>query len=165
MPALARKQRRRAGGVGRVCCPTSGLNVTYGIDANQFAVNGPLNPDGIQARNLGYSASVTVNLPVWDWLATEHKVKQSEIRRDAAQVALTDTQRRMIAQLDEAYSEAAGGARSTGFAGPERGNRRREPAPDQAALHGGEATVLEVVDAQTAYVSCGKCARRRPRAL
>ena len=47
-------------------------------------------PDGTQARNLGYSASLTVNLPVWDWLASEHKVKQSEIRRDAAQVALSE---------------------------------------------------------------------------
>ena len=47
----------------------------------------PTAPTGV--RNLGYSASVTVNLPVWDWLASEHKVKQSEIRRDAAQVALS----------------------------------------------------------------------------
>ena len=52
-------------------------------------------------RNLGYSASVTLNIPVWDWLASEHKVKQSEIRRDATQVALTATQRQLIAQLDE----------------------------------------------------------------
>ena len=86
--------------------PNVGLNVTYGIDANQFAVNGPLTPGGLKARNLGYSTSVTVNLPVWDWLASENKVKQSQIRRDAAQVALTNTQRRLIAQLEEAYSEA-----------------------------------------------------------
>jgi outer membrane protein TolC len=43
--------------------PDLGLNVTYGIDAPQFAVNGP---DGV--RNLGYSASVTLDIPVWDWL-------------------------------------------------------------------------------------------------
>ena len=60
--------------------PDLGLNVTYGIDAPQFAVNGP-----DKVRNLGYSASVTLDIPVWDWLSTEHKVKQSEIRRDAAQ--------------------------------------------------------------------------------
>jgi len=34
-------------------------------------------------------------------------VKQSEIRRDADKVALTATQRRLIARLDEAFSEAA----------------------------------------------------------
>ena len=64
--------------------PSLGLNYTYGIDAPQFAVNGP-----DKVRNLGYSASVTLDIPVWDWLAMEHKVKQSEIRRDAAKVALT----------------------------------------------------------------------------
>ena len=45
--------------------------------------------NGIRVKNLGYSASVTLDIPVWDWLATEHKVKQSEIRRDVAKVALT----------------------------------------------------------------------------
>ena len=41
---------------GRLC-PRWGLNVIYGIDANQFAVNGPVTPGGVQARNLGYSTS------------------------------------------------------------------------------------------------------------
>ena len=82
--------------------PDLGLNVTYGIDAPQMAVNGP---DGV--RNLGYSAAVTLDIPVWDWLSTQHRVKQSEIRRDAAKVALSATQRQLIARLDEAYSEAA----------------------------------------------------------
>ena len=45
--------------------PSLGLNYSYGIDAPQFAVNGPDN-----VRNLGYSASVTLDIPVWDWLAT-----------------------------------------------------------------------------------------------
>ncbi len=65
-----------------------------------------MDPGGVKARNLGYSTTVTVNLPVWDWLSSEHKVKQSEIRRDVAKVALSNTQRQLIAQLDEAYSEA-----------------------------------------------------------
>ena len=82
--------------------PDLGLNVTYGIDAPQLAVNGP---DG--TRNLGYSASATLDIPVWDWLSTQHKVKQSEIRRDAAKVALSATQRRLIAELAEFYDEAA----------------------------------------------------------
>ena len=86
-------------------------------------------------------------------MSTEHKVKQSEIRRDAAQVALTNTQRQMIAQLEEAYSEAQSGARSACVARPERGDGGRKPAPDEACLPGGEATVLEVVDAESAYVT------------
>jgi outer membrane protein TolC len=128
--------------------PGLGLNFTYGIDAPQFAVNGP---DGV--RNLGYSASVTLDIPVWDWLSTEHKVKQSEIRRDAAKVALSATQRLLIARLDEAYAEAAG-------ARDQLASLDASVATAAESLHltklrytAGEATVLEVVDAQSAFVS------------
>jgi len=81
--------------------PDLGLNVTYGIDASQFAVNGPAG-----THNLGYSASVTLDIPVWDWFSAQHKVKQSEIRRNAVRVALNSTQSHLIAHLNEAYSEA-----------------------------------------------------------
>ncbi len=128
--------------------PNVGLNVTYGIDAPQFAVNGP---DGV--RNLGYSASVTVNVPVWDWLASEHKVKQSEIRRDAVQVALSATRRRLIAQLEEAYGEAQA-------ARDQLASLDQSAALAAESLHltklrysAGEATVLEVVDAENTYVT------------
>jgi outer membrane protein TolC len=128
--------------------PDLGLNVTYGIDAPQFAVHGP-----DHLHNLGYSASVTVDIPVWDWLSTQHKVKQSEIRRDAARVALTATQRQLIAQLDEAYSEAATArdqlaSLDLSVATAEEGLRLTKLRYSE-----GEATVLEVVDAQNAFVS------------
>ena len=57
--------------------PDLALNFTYGIDAAQFAVNGRDGP-----RNLGYSASATLDIPVWDWLSTQHRVRQSEILRE-----------------------------------------------------------------------------------
>ena len=133
--------------------PSIGLNVTYGIDANQFAVNGPLNPDGTQARNLGYSTSVTVNLPVWDWLSTEHKVKQSEIRRDAAQVALTNTQRQLIAQLEEVYSEARAALDQLGSLDQSVATAAESLRLTKLAYQGGDGTVLEVVDAESAYVA------------
>ena len=130
--------------------PSLGLNYTYGIDAPEFAVNGP-----DKVRNLGYSASVTVNIPVWDWLSTQHKVKQSEIRRDATKVALTATQRRLIARLDEAYSEAT--AARDQLASLDASVRTAEESLRLTKMRytGGEATVLEVVDAQTAFVTAG----------
>ena len=128
--------------------PDLGLNVTYGIDAPQFAVYGP-----DHARNLGYSASVTVNIPVWDWLSTEHKVKQSEIRRDAAQVALSATQRQLIAQLDEAYSEAATARDQLASLDASVATAAESLRLTKLRYSGGEATVLEVVDAQTAYLN------------
>jgi outer membrane protein TolC len=133
--------------------PSVGLSANYGIDANQFSVNGPLNPDGTQARNLGYSTTFTVNLPVWDWLASEHKVKQSEIRRDAAQVALTNAQRHMIAQLDEAYAEARTARDQLESLDDSVATAAESLRLTRLAYQGGEGTVLEVVDAETAYVT------------
>ena len=128
--------------------PNVGLNVTYGIDAPQFATNGP---DGV--RNLGYSASLTVNVPVWDWLASEHKVKQSEIRRDASQVALSATQRRLIAQLEEAYSESQAARDQLASLDLSAATAEESLRLTKLRYRGGEATVLEVVDAENAYVS------------
>jgi outer membrane protein TolC len=123
--------------------PDLGLNFTYGIDAVQFAVNGR---EGV--KNLGYSASATLDIPVWDWLSTQHRVRQSEILRDAAHTALTATQRRLIAQLDESYAEAA-----TSRDQLQSLDRSVQTATESLRLTrlrytAGEATVLEVVDAE-----------------
>jgi len=128
--------------------PDLGLNFTYGIDAPQFAVNGP---EGV--RNLGYSGSVTLDIPVWDWLSTQHKVKQSEIRRNAARVALTATQKRLIANLEEAFNEA-----QTAHDQLVSLDQSAQTAAESLRLtklrySGGEATVLEVVDAQNSLTA------------
>ena len=127
--------------------PDLGLNVTYGVDAPQLAVNGP---DG--ARNLGYSASVTLDIPVWDWLSTQHKLKQSQIRRDAVRVALTATERRLIARLDEAYSEAAAARDQLDSLDASVATAAESLRLTKLRYSEGEATVLEVVDAQSAFV-------------
>jgi len=133
--------------------PTVGFNYIYGIDANEFAANGPLTPEGTRARNLGYSAAVTVNLPVWDWLSTERKMKQSQIKREAAQVALTATQRRLIAQLDETYAEAEVARGQVASLDASVATAAESLRLTKLRYTGGEATVLEVVDAQTAYLA------------
>ncbi len=127
--------------------PDLGLNVTYGIDAPQFAVNGP-----DRVRNLGYSASVTLDIPVWDWFSTQHRVKQSEIRRDVAKVALTTTQRQLIARLDEAYSEAVAARDQLASLEASVSTAGESMRLTKLRYNGGEATVLEVVDAQSAFL-------------
>jgi outer membrane protein TolC len=104
-------------------------------------------------RNLGYSASLTVNIPVWDWLASENKVKQSEIRRDAARVTLSATQRRLIAQLDEAYSEAQAARDQLTSLDLSVATAAESLRLTKLRYQSGEATVLEVVDAENTYVS------------
>jgi len=128
--------------------PDLGLNFTYGIDAPQFAVNGP-----DKVRNLGYSASVTLDIPVWDWLSTQHRVRQSEIRRDSMKVALSAAQRQLIARLDEAYSEAETARAQLASLDASVATAAESLRLTSLRYNGGEATVLEVVDAQSAYVT------------
>src|SRR5580704_16250545 len=70
--------------------PSLNLDYFYGIDANQFATRAP---DG--RHNLGYAASATLQLPVWNWGANRSKLKQAGRRRQQAQVELSFTQRQL----------------------------------------------------------------------
>jgi outer membrane protein TolC len=128
--------------------PSLALNYTYGIDAPQFAANGP---DGV--RNLGYSAMATLDIPIWDWLATPHKVRQSEAKREAAKVALTATQRRLIAELDEFYAEAETARNQLASLDASVATAAESLRLTRLRYTGGEATVLEVVDAQSAFIT------------
>jgi outer membrane protein TolC len=128
--------------------PDLGVNFTYGVDAPQLAVNGP---DG--TRNLGYSASATLDIPVWDWLSTAHKVKQSEIRRDAAKVVLSATQRRLIADLAEFYDEAAAARDQLASLDASVTTAAESLRLVKLRYSGGDGSALEVVDAQTSLVA------------
>lgn len=128
--------------------PDLAFNYTYGIDAPQFA---SASPTGV--KNLGYSASATLDIPLWDWLATEHRVKQSQIRRNAVRIALTAAQRRVVVALDEGYAEAS--VARDQASSLEDSVRTAEESLRLTRLRyaDGEATVLEVVDAQGALTA------------
>jgi outer membrane protein TolC len=123
--------------------PDLGLNFNYGIDAPEFAVHGP---DG--SRNLGYSATATLDIPVWDWLATHDRIKQKTAMRDLAKVSLTATQRRLIAQLDEFYAEASVARDQLPSFDQSASTARESLRLVRLRYSAGESTVLEVVDAQ-----------------
>lgn len=127
--------------------PTLGLNYTYGINAPQLAANGP-GPD--HARNLGYSASVTINLPLWDWFATQDRIRQAQLRQQAAQATLTNTQRKLIAQLDEYYNEARVASDQVASLRTSVDTARESLRLTRLRYQAGEALALEVVDAETA---------------
>ena len=127
--------------------PDLGLNFNYGIDAPQFARRGPEN-----AHNLAYSFAATVDIPVWDWLSTERRVKQSTIRRDAVKIALTNAQRRMVADLDEAYDEAVTAFQQIGMLDESTRTAGESLRLTRLRYESGEGTVLEVVDAQNQLI-------------
>ena len=123
--------------------PSVGLDYFYGIDANQFAVH-----DRNGFRNLGYEASATLQLPIWNWGAGYSKVKQADLRRQQAHVELSFAQRRLLANLRSFYDET-----ETSRAQLESLSQTAELASDSLRLttlryQAGEASVLEVVDAQ-----------------
>jgi outer membrane protein len=125
--------------------PALGLDYFYGIDANQFAVRGPA-PERL--RNLGYSASATLQLPIWNWGAGYSKVKQANLRRQQAHVELSFAQRQLLANLRSFYDEV-----ETARSQLTSLTQTAELASDSLRLttlryQAGEATVLEVVDAQ-----------------
>jgi len=128
--------------------PDLALNYTYGIDAPQWAANGL---DG--ARNLGYSASATVDIPIWDWLTSARKVKEAHIRAAATRVALTAAQRRLLADLTEFYNEADTARRQLASLDTSVADARESLRLTNLRYVNGEGTVLEVVDAQSTLVS------------
>lgn len=128
--------------------PDLALNFTYGIDAPQFASTGP---NG--ARNLGYSASATVDLPLWDWLTTERKVKEARIRAEAAKTALTSAQRRLLADFAEFYAEADIARQQLASLDTTVADARESLRLTNLRYVDGESTVLEVVDAQNTLIS------------
>jgi len=128
--------------------PDLALNYAYGIDAAQFAAK---TPDGL--RNLGYSASATLDIPVWDWFSTQHKVKQSEIMRDTARVVLTSIQRQLIAQLDEFYSEATTARDQLQSLDLSVQTAAESLRLTRLRYTAGESTVLEVVDAENSLTT------------
>lgn len=128
--------------------PDLGLNFTYGIDSPQFATRGP---DGV--HNLGYSMSGTVDIPVWDWLSTQKRIKQSEIQRDAAKVRLTAAQRRSIATLEESYAEAAAARDELDLLDQSVHTAEESLELTKLRYAAGESTALEVVDSQNSFLA------------
>ncbi len=128
--------------------PSLAVDYFYGIDANHFAVNGIDPATGLPVRNLGYAATATLQLPIWNWGANRSKVKQADLRREQARVELSFTQRQLLAKLQTLYNEA-----QTARAELESLDRSAELAAESLRLttmryQAGESTVLEVVDAQ-----------------
>jgi outer membrane protein TolC len=126
--------------------PDVALNFSYGIDAPEFAMRGRSGEN-----NLGYSISGTVDLPVWDWFSTQKRVKQSEIQRDVAKVNLTAAQRRLIATLEETYKEAAAARDQLDLLDQSVRTAAESLRLTKLRYQAGEATVLEVVDAQNTF--------------
>jgi outer membrane protein TolC len=129
--------------------PSLGLDYFYGIDSAQFATNSVV--DNQRVHNLGSSASATLNIPIWNWGATQSRVKQAELRRTQAERELSLAHRKLLAEMRSLYSEAETALNE--LAGLQRSAELASEGLRLATLRykGGETTVLEVVDAQNSF--------------
>jgi outer membrane protein TolC len=123
------------------------LNYNYGIDAPQFAVHAP---DG--SRNLGYSGSITFDIPVWDWFTTHSKVHESVARGQQARIELTATQRQLIASLRETYQEAQVSLDQLHLLDTSVKSARESLRLTNLSYASGEGNVLEIVDSENTLV-------------
>jgi outer membrane protein TolC len=126
--------------------PSLSFDYFYGIDATRFAVK-----DALGVSNLGSSAIATVNIPIWNWGATQSRIKQAELRRTQAKRELSLAQRKLLAEIQSLYFEA-----DTALNELSGLSRSAELSAEGLRLttlryRGGEATVLEVVDAQNTF--------------
>lgn len=130
--------------------PSLGFDYFYGIDAAQFAASSTVN--GQKLSNLGSSALGSLNLPVWNWGATRSRIHQAQLQQKQAKAELSYTQRKLIAEIRSLYAEAETSLNE--LAGLERSAELAAESQRLTTLRykGGEATVLEVVDSQTAFV-------------
>jgi outer membrane protein TolC len=135
--------------------PTINLDYFYGIDASHYAANTPPNPatNTPGFSNLGSSYIASLNLPIWNWGATQSKVRQAELKRKLGDAQLSYAQRKLLAEMRSLHSEAETALNE--LSGLQRSSELAAESLRLITLRyqNGESTVLEVVDAQTTYAT------------
>jgi outer membrane protein TolC len=140
--------------------PSLSLDFFYGINANQFAAqsSGAVQATGrstlpnflVEGRqNLGYSGQVTLNIPVWNWGAIHSRVKQAGYRQEQARIDLTGAERSLQAQLQTGYREAQTALSQVNSLRSSSDLSTESLRLTVLRYQAGEATALEVVDAQS----------------
>jgi outer membrane protein TolC len=134
--------------------PTIGVDAIYGIEANAIALHstdvayeklGPVSTPG-------YFIDATLNIPVWDWGVRRSKVRQAEAKREEAQVELDATQRTLIRNLRGYYDEAQTARQQMDLLRQAVDLASESLRLNTLRYQAGEATILELVDAQTALL-------------
>ncbi len=124
--------------------PALVLDYFYGINANVFGIHGP-----DDRHNLGSVVQGTVVVPVWNWGATQSKVRQAELLRRQAQQELTFAQRGLDFNVNSFYLEAQAARAQLGSLRSSLDLAAESVRLTVLRYQAGEATALEVVDAQS----------------
>ena len=124
--------------------PSVAVDYFFGIDANVLNTRGPGD-----RKNLGSVVQGTVTVPIWNWGATRSKVRQAELQRQQAQYDLTFAQRGLQSNLNSYYLESQAARGQLDSLQSSLGLSVESLRLTVLRYQAGEATALEVVDAQS----------------
>ena len=135
--------------------PAISLDPVWGLEANCVSTHCVYTaiPEAGATPTLGYFITASLTVPLWDWGTLRSKLRQADFKQEQAQISLSQTQRRILAELYAAYNEA--------LVAREEVDKLRQTA-DLAGeslrlvtlrYQGGSSTSLEVVDAQTTLIT------------
>ena len=134
--------------------PSLAIDAVYGIEANEFALHSRIaaQPELGVLPNLGYALTANLTVPIWDWGGGRSRLRQAQIKAKAATATLSRAQREIVAGLYARYNESL-----VAKAAVESAQRVVDLATESLRLtnlryRAGEATALEVVDAQNTLV-------------
>ncbi|HUL33185.1 MAG TPA: TolC family protein [Candidatus Eisenbacteria bacterium] len=130
--------------------PSLSVDFDYGIEANAFALHSDnLTRPGVLQSNLGYFATYSLSLPVWDWGKLRSQLHQAQDQKNLARLNLSFSQRQVLSHLYAYYGEAET-ARNQ-LTNLQRSVELAEQNLKLVSMQykAGEATVLQVLDAQT----------------
>jgi outer membrane protein TolC len=124
--------------------PSLSVDYFYGINANVFGIRGPED-----RKNLGSAVQATVTIPVWDWGALKSKVHQAALEKRQAETDLSYTRRQLRATADASALEAQTARTQLASLRCSLDLATESVRLTVLRYEAGEATALEVVDAET----------------
>jgi outer membrane protein TolC len=130
--------------------PTLAIDVDYGLEANQIgwrAVDVE-EPGKGPVPAVGYFLTAALNFTVWDWGARKSKLRQAQLRRTQANVELTATQRALVRNFNGFYEEAQTARDEMDLLRQSADLATENLRLNTLRYQAGEATILELVDAQ-----------------
>jgi outer membrane protein TolC len=127
--------------------PSVSFDYFYGINANDFATYNAENQ-----RLLGSAWQTQVTVPLWNWGATQSKVRQAQIRQGEAKAELSLVQRQLLANLSMFYAEARTSSLQVDSLKASLDLATESLRLTLLRYQAGEVSVLEVVDAQTTLI-------------
>jgi outer membrane protein TolC len=134
--------------------PALSIEGIYGIEANEFALHSIVldKPDIGEIPTLGWFLTLNLTIPVWDWGGMRSKLHQAEAKQTQAKVALSQTQRQLIANLYSMYNESQAAKTAVDELQHVSDLAAESLRLTSLRYEAGESTALEVVDAQNVLV-------------